>query len=327
MAKKDIFEAVQEFESDELDALYPLRSKMRPTDADGFREAWTIVEQLWGETVARARTLPPELLHESVNGEWSFIQTLRHLLFATDSWIGRVLLGNPNPWHPLDLPSVEIPDDAEVPYDRSVRPSLDEVMVLRAERMTMVRTVVQGLTDESMNECSHPGSRPRLARTDQRRRLRRPAVRPQRRVATPPLRRTRSRRVGGTWLTTAQQAELFWPTRRNGCERLETLSRCGGRSRRGVGRRQRRAGRRRCPRRRDVSGESCSERPMALSPSGSTSTSDRRYSRSRWRPRHDRQRPVELGQVDGAGGNPFGERAAVGRVRRADVRHSQMWST
>jgi hypothetical protein len=156
MAKKDIFEAVQEFESAELDALYPLRSKMRPTDADGFREAWSLVERLWGETVERARTLPPEMLHESVNGEWSFIQTLRHLLFATDSWIGRVLLGDPNPWHPLDLPSVEIPEGAEVPYDRTVRPSLDEVLALRAERMAMVRSVVEGLTDESMNVLSTP---------------------------------------------------------------------------------------------------------------------------------------------------------------------------
>jgi len=27
--------------------------------------------------------LPPEALHRSVDGEWSFIQTLRHLGFAT----------------------------------------------------------------------------------------------------------------------------------------------------------------------------------------------------------------------------------------------------
>lgn len=160
MPKQSIHEAVLEFESDELDALYPLRSKMRPTEADGFREAWTIVEQLWDETVARARTLPADMLHESANGEWSFIQTLRHLLFATDSWIGRVLLGDPNPWHSLDLPSVEIPDDAEVPYDRAARPSLDEVLALRVERMAMVRAVVDGLTDDSMDALSTPVDAP-----------------------------------------------------------------------------------------------------------------------------------------------------------------------
>ena len=73
----------------ELDRRYPDRAKMRPTDAAGFREAWDVVERLWGETVDRARRLDPALLNESVDDEWSFIQTLRHLVFATDAWIRR----------------------------------------------------------------------------------------------------------------------------------------------------------------------------------------------------------------------------------------------
>lgn len=175
MPNQDIHQAVLEFENPAQDALYPLRTKMRPTDADGFREAWMIVELLWDDTVTRACALAPESLHESVNGEWSFIETLRHLLFATDSWIGRVLLGAPNPWHPLDLPSVEIPPDAEVPYDRVARPSLDEVSALRAHRMEMVRTVVEGLTDQSMS-ARDPGRRAWLARTVELRGARLPAL-------------------------------------------------------------------------------------------------------------------------------------------------------
>jgi uncharacterized protein YjbI with pentapeptide repeats len=87
----------------ELDRRYPDRVKMRPSDPAGFREAWEIVERLWAGTVDRARSLPPELLHESVDGEWSFIETLRHLVFATDCWIRRAILGDPSPWHPLGL--------------------------------------------------------------------------------------------------------------------------------------------------------------------------------------------------------------------------------
>ena len=49
MPNQDIHEAVLEFEDPAQDALYPLRSKMRPTDAEGVREAWTIVELLWSE--------------------------------------------------------------------------------------------------------------------------------------------------------------------------------------------------------------------------------------------------------------------------------------
>jgi hypothetical protein len=88
----------------ELNRRYPDRAKMRPAEPAGFAEAWDILERLWGQTAERARRMKPELLHESVDGEWSFIETLRHLVFATDSWIIRAILGDPSPWDPLDLP-------------------------------------------------------------------------------------------------------------------------------------------------------------------------------------------------------------------------------
>ena len=34
----------------ELDRREPERAKMRPSDPDGFRVAWSIVERLWGDT-------------------------------------------------------------------------------------------------------------------------------------------------------------------------------------------------------------------------------------------------------------------------------------
>jgi uncharacterized damage-inducible protein DinB len=140
----------------ELDRRYPDRAKMRPTDPVGFQEAWDVVEWLWDPTVERARRLSPELLHESVGGEWSFIETLRHLVFATDSWIRRAILGDPSPWDPLDLPWDEMPDTPGVPRDRNVRPSLDEVLELRRDRMSTVRQVIEGLTDESLDSRTEP---------------------------------------------------------------------------------------------------------------------------------------------------------------------------
>ncbi len=140
----------------ELNKRYPDRAKMRPTDPAGFREAWDIVERLWGETVERARLLQPELLHESVDGEWSFMQTLRHLVFATDSWIRRAILGDPSPWDPLGLPWSEMPDTPGVPRDRDARPSLDSVLELRRSRMSTVRQVIEGLTDASLHGNTEP---------------------------------------------------------------------------------------------------------------------------------------------------------------------------
>ena len=140
----------------ELDRRHPGRAKMRPSDPAGFREAWDVIERLWAGTVTRARSLDPDLLHESVNGEWSFIETLRHLAFATDAWVRRCILGDPSPWDPLDLPWDEMPDTPGIPRDRDARPSLDEVLELRRDRMATVRQFVDALTDESLDADTKP---------------------------------------------------------------------------------------------------------------------------------------------------------------------------
>jgi DinB superfamily/Pentapeptide repeats (8 copies) len=140
----------------ELNRRYPDRAKMRPASPAGFGEAWDILERLWGHTVERARRLPPELLHESVDDEWSFIETLRHLVFATDAWIRRVILGDPSPWDPLDLPWDEMPDTPGVPRDRAARPSLEAVLELRRDRMSTVRQVIESLTSESLDGHTEP---------------------------------------------------------------------------------------------------------------------------------------------------------------------------
>ena len=140
----------------ELDRRQPGRAKMRPTDPAGFGEAWDTIEQLWAGTVTRARSLDPDQLHESVDGEWSFIETLRHLAFATDAWVRRCILGDPSPWDPLDLPWDEMPDTPGIPRDRDARPSLATVLELRRDRMATVREFVDALTDESLAADTKP---------------------------------------------------------------------------------------------------------------------------------------------------------------------------
>jgi hypothetical protein len=124
---------------------------MHPTTVEGFQEAWAILERLWADTEDRARTLAPDLLHERVRGEWSFIETLRHLGFASAAWVGRMVLGDPAPWHPLDLPWDEAPGWEGIPWDREARPSLDEVLAVRRERQAMVRGVIAALTPERLD--------------------------------------------------------------------------------------------------------------------------------------------------------------------------------
>ncbi|WP_305784490.1 DinB family protein [Symbioplanes lichenis] len=140
----------------ELDRREPQRKLLRATTPAGLREAWNVVEARWAATVARARTLDESLLHESVDGEWSFIETQRHLLYATDIWVRRVLQGDPAPFHPLDLPYDEAADAPGVPRDRNVRPSLDEVLALRRDRMDGVRQVLDGLTGDYLTSSTTP---------------------------------------------------------------------------------------------------------------------------------------------------------------------------
>ncbi|MDR6319327.1 DinB family protein [Actinoplanes couchii] len=140
----------------ELDRRYPQRALMRPTDADGFRRAWAVLEGLWEQTIDRARGLDEALVHERVGGEWSFVETLRHLNFATDAWARRAVQGEVIPWNRWDLPHDEMPDTPGVPRDRSARPSLDAILEVRAGRVAGVRELLAGLSDEQLASMTTP---------------------------------------------------------------------------------------------------------------------------------------------------------------------------
>jgi uncharacterized protein YjbI with pentapeptide repeats len=144
----------------ELNRRYPDRAKMRPADADGYREAWDILERLWQQTNERARRFDPDLLHERVDDEYSFTETLRHLVFATDAWIKRAILGEPSPWDPLGLPHDEMPEEIPVPRDRAARPPLDQILALRADRMATMRQVLANLTDAELAGMTTPVTEP-----------------------------------------------------------------------------------------------------------------------------------------------------------------------
>jgi hypothetical protein len=95
--------------------------------------------------------MPAGTVDISVDGEWSFAQTLRHLVLATDLWLGQAVLGVAQPFHPLGLAG---PYAAEAGLDMSVftatAPSYDEVLEARASRVAMVRDYLAGVTAEDL---------------------------------------------------------------------------------------------------------------------------------------------------------------------------------
>lgn len=107
---------------------------MRPSDVAGVLAGFDAVDAMWAPTLSRARALPSSMLHERVNGEYSFVETLRHLMFATDAWLMRVVLRAQDGYHEWGVPP-DLPADA--PPDRG--PELEPVLDVRAGQHAAVR--------------------------------------------------------------------------------------------------------------------------------------------------------------------------------------------
>ena len=131
---------------------------LQPADAEEFRAVWAETQGRWDDTLRTARGLPEELLHQRVNDEWSLVETLRHLLFVTDSWVSRGQLGVRAPHHRLGLPPTGMTRVKGLDLD--ARPGLDEVLALRADRTRLVDRLMASLTDDELDEerrVSGPG--------------------------------------------------------------------------------------------------------------------------------------------------------------------------
>ena len=141
----------------ELDKRHPERIQLREMQtADDYRAMWARIEHLWAETIARAQQLPEPALHQRVDDEWSFIETLRHLVFAIDRWAGHMILNQPKPHHPLGLPQPGLPPEeaATLGIDLAANPPLTAAREAHDNRMKLVRDILDGLTDEGMEqEC------------------------------------------------------------------------------------------------------------------------------------------------------------------------------
>nr|WP_237447958.1 DinB family protein [Nocardioides flavescens] len=137
----------------ELDRRFPGRALRRAADPDALREAWTAVERAWRATCERAAALPPGAVDESVAGEWSFSQTLRHLVMATDVWLRRAVLGVEEPFHPLGQPHAEyVTDGFDVSVFAPGVPAYADVLAARADRMSIVRGFIGTVTPELLAE-------------------------------------------------------------------------------------------------------------------------------------------------------------------------------
>ncbi|HEY0519427.1 MAG TPA: DinB family protein, partial [Ilumatobacteraceae bacterium] len=127
----------------ERDPWYPLRSMLRPTTVEDMQATWTALEVEWAKTIERAQRLPEAALHESVDGEWSFVDTLRHLVFAMDKWFTSPVLGQG--FDPSGLPNTGSLDFGWPGLDYDLRPSVAGELAIRADRANRFREYLESV--------------------------------------------------------------------------------------------------------------------------------------------------------------------------------------
>ena len=131
----------------ELNRRFPGRADRRAADPDGLRAAWGTLERTWAATLERVAALPAGTVDVSVGGEWSFAQTLRHLVMATDMWLGRGVLELEQPFHPLGQPNADHDTDGnDMSVFTTAAPSYPDVLEARAGRVAMVRDLLATVT-------------------------------------------------------------------------------------------------------------------------------------------------------------------------------------
>ncbi len=134
----------------ELNRQFPGRELQDAQTLEGLREGWEAVQAAWQETVDGT---PRELVDSHVEDEWSLAQTLRHLILATDAWLGGAILRREQPFHEIGL---IFTGATEMGFDMSIfreeDPTFEEVLQVRAERQQQVTDFLAGTTQDELAE-------------------------------------------------------------------------------------------------------------------------------------------------------------------------------
>ena len=134
----------------ELNRQFPGRELQKAQTPEGLRDGWVAVRAAWHVTVTNT---PRELVDAHVEDEWSLAQTLRHLVLATDAWLGGGIRGMEQPFHEIGL---IFTGAAEMGFDMSIfradEPTFDDILAVRAERQQMVTDFLATATPELLAE-------------------------------------------------------------------------------------------------------------------------------------------------------------------------------
>jgi hypothetical protein len=136
----------------ELDRQFPEHKWIRSSNPDWLRRAWTAISGQWASLTEAVLNQPEEVAHHRVDEEWSFVETLRHLVFVTDAWLRRPVLEEKNHYWAAGLPATDSPSwyVEACGIDLRAKPSLTEVLARRDTQMETLDDLLSGLTAEGL---------------------------------------------------------------------------------------------------------------------------------------------------------------------------------
>jgi DinB superfamily/Pentapeptide repeats (8 copies) len=135
----------------ELDRRHPVRLLIRSTEPADLLEASRQLRADWAATLEQLAGLPEGSEHQRVGGEWSAVETLRHLVFVHDSWFRRCCLGSTKLFTAIGLAPEFVPDQELQGLDRAAAPSLADVLAVRDLQGTELERWLSTVTAEELS--------------------------------------------------------------------------------------------------------------------------------------------------------------------------------
>lgn len=142
----------------ELNKRHPERALLQDRTVSGLREAAETFDRMWEATYERVASMASGTVDVSVDEEWSFAQTLRHLVFCTDGWLRWGAQGRrEDVFWPAGVPHSGFAADAPgIGIDPDAAPSYDEVLEVRRGRVREVRDFLATVTPEQAGSPAEP---------------------------------------------------------------------------------------------------------------------------------------------------------------------------
>lgn len=123
----------------------PAPQRVPGDGADAKRHAATVRELLQA-SVARAGTFSEEQRNQRMNDEWSTVESLRHIVFVIDVWLGRTIKNQTDPFHPIGIPPHFVP--RVLPgssIDPDAAPTFDETCEVLGGRLATLDAFIDAL--------------------------------------------------------------------------------------------------------------------------------------------------------------------------------------